>query len=472
MQATVEPLEENRVKLTVAVPASEFETAIDAAFRKIAKEVRLPGFRPGKAPRKLLESRVGSEAGRQQALQDALPTYYADAIIENAIDVIAPPELKITAGEEQGDVEFEAIVEVRPIVVLNGYEGLRVPVPYTAVDETMIDAQIKRIREQHGEWVDIVRPLALDDYATLDIEEIDREPSADDDEDDVTSDVLSLSDFGYPVGSAFIAPELDDNLRGTKAGETFEVAGTFNDRMGRRSGETVKLKVTVKTAQERVLPDFTDEWVDENTEWDDIASMRDQIQTRSDLMARAQAQMAMRDATLGALAELVEIDAPEPLVEEETRGRINNVAQQLAQQGATLDQYFQATGEDPQEFLSNLKEQAARGVRADLGLRAVVAQEAIEASDDELDEEIARLATRIGQKVEKVRKDLVKGGMLQAVRSDIAMGKALQFLVDNAVAVDEDGNVIDIALPETPELTEPVADDSTETNAISQEPAE
>ncbi len=448
MQATVETLEDNRVKLTVAVPAQEFESAIDAAFKKIARDVRMPGFRPGKAPRKLLEARIGSEAGRQQALQDALPTYYADAVIENSIDVIASPELEITSGQEDGDVEFVAIVQIRPIVILSGYEGLRVPVPYTAVDNEMVEAQVKRVREQHGEWVDIERPLATDDYATLDIEEADREPS----EEETPVDVLSLHDFGYPIGSAFIADELDQGLLGAKAGEAFEVSCTFNDRMGRRSGEVVNLRVVVKTAQERVLPDLTDEWVDDNTEWDDVASMREQIRTRSDLMARAQAQMALRDATIAALAALVTIDAPEPLVDEELRSRINNVAQQLGQQGATLDQYFQATGEDPTAFLENLRDHANRAVLADLALRAVVAQEEISASDAELEDEIVRVSTRVGHKVDKVRRDLVKGGMLEAVRSDIALGKALQFLVDNAVPVDEEGNVIDIALPDAPEV--------------------
>src|SRR5206468_6407472 len=125
MQATVEPLENNRVKLNIAVTADEFETAVDAAFRKIAKEVRLPGFRPGKAPRRLLEARLGSDAARQQALQDALPEYYVEAVNEHDVDVIAPPEIQITAGQNDGDVEFDAVVEIRPQVKLVGYDELR-----------------------------------------------------------------------------------------------------------------------------------------------------------------------------------------------------------------------------------------------------------------------------------------------------------------------------------------------------------
>ena len=452
MQATVETIEDNRVKLTVTVPAAEFETAIDAAFRTIARDVRLPGFRPGKAPRRILEARIGAEAGRQQALQDAIPGYYADAVLANDVDVIAAPEINITAGEDDGDLEFEAVVEVRPVITLSGYEALRVTVPYAAVDDVAVDAQVNRVRDQHAEYVDHSRPLALDDYATLDITGTqDGEPV----------DGLSVTDFGYVVGSGVVVGELDDNLRGTKTGETIEFDAVLTERFGERAGETVHFSVTVGAAQEKVLPDLTDEWVDENTEWDDIATMRDEIRKRSDLMARVQAQMGLRDAVLATLANLVEVDAPESLVDQEVRTRVNDFGQRLAQQGVDFDQYFAITGMDPEEFLGQTREQATRAVLADLALRSVVDQEQIEASDAELEEEIAALATRTGQKVDRVRRDLVKGGVLEAVRSDLARGKALQFLVDRAVPVDENGNEIDIALPESP------ADAAAETEADS-----
>src|SRR6266487_5078964 len=133
MQSTVEPVEGNKVKLHVTVPADEFERAIDAAFRKLAREVRIPGFRPGKAPRRLLEARLGTDIAREQALQDALPQYYVDAVTEHDVDVIAPPEIEITAGQDDGDVEFDAIVEVRPQVQLVGYDELRVELPFEPI---------------------------------------------------------------------------------------------------------------------------------------------------------------------------------------------------------------------------------------------------------------------------------------------------------------------------------------------------
>ena len=140
MDTSVEPLEDNKVQLHVAVPAAEFEPAIDAAFRKLAHEVRIPGFRPGKAPRRLLEARLGTEVAREQALRDALPGFYADAVVAEDIDVIAPPEIDITAGEEDGDVEFDAVVEVRPVVQLAGYDGLRVELDSRRVDDEAVDA--------------------------------------------------------------------------------------------------------------------------------------------------------------------------------------------------------------------------------------------------------------------------------------------------------------------------------------------
>lgn len=437
MQANVEPLENNRVKLSVEVPATEFESAIDAAFRKIAREVRLPGFRPGKAPRKILEARIGADAARQQALQDALPTYYADAVIEHDVDAIAPPEITITSGEDDGDVAFEAVVEVRPQAHLVGYDALRVELPYSPVDDAAVDAQVNRLRDQHATLADSSRPLAAGDWATLDIR-------GTQDGEDVEG--LVATDFLYPVGSNMVVEELDDQLRGTKVGDIVEFDSVLPERFGERAGETVHFRVLVKNAQEKVLPDLTDEWVDETTEFDTVAELRDDVRRRSDLLARAQAQMAVRDRVLAAAADLVTIPPPETLVDNELRSRLQDLEHRLSHQGAGIGQYLAATGQEPDAFLEQMREGARQAVLADLALRAVAAQEQIEVSDSEVDEEVARLAKRIGQKVEKVRRDLERGGVLEAVRSDLARGKALQFLIDHAEVVDEEGNPIDIAL--------------------------
>jgi trigger factor len=450
MQATVESLEGNKVKLHVTVPASEFERAIDRAFRKLAQEVRVDGFRPGKAPRRLLEARFGTDLAREQALRDALPEYYVEAVEANDVDVIAPPEIEIKSGEDEGDVEFEAVVEVRPQVKLLGYDELRVELPVTPIDDEAVDQQVDALRDRFADLADSEYPLIDDAYATIDVN-----GSIDGD----AVEGLTATDFLYRVGSGMVVPELDDQLRGARPGAILEFDAELGERFGELAGQEVKFRVIVKDAKQKVLPDLTDEWASEASEFDTVDELRDDIRNRLDMMQKLQAQMAVRDKVLEAAADLVPVEAPEALVDSETRRRVEDLAHRLSHQGANLDQYLAATGKDPQEFIDEIKVGAARAVLADLALRAVMAQEEITASDEELDAEVARLAERLNEKVNRVRRDLEKRGALEAVRSDVARGKALEFLVEHAVVVDEEGNVLDLSLPQDTE-NEPDTDDN------------
>ncbi len=441
MQSTVEPVEGNKVKLHVTVPAGEFERAIDAAFRKLAREVRVPGFRPGKAPRRLLEARLGTDIAREQALRDSLPDFYVDAVNEHDVDVIALPEIEVTSGQEQGDVEFDAVVEIRPRVQLVGYDELRVELPWKAIDDEAIDQQVDRLRDRFADLTDSDEPLIDDAYATIDIAgSIDGEPI----------EGLTASDFLYRVGSDMVVPELDQKLRGTRPGAILEFDAVLPERFGDSAGTTAHFRVLVKEAKHKVLPELTDEWVDEASEFDTVGDLRADIARRLETVQKLQARMAVRDKVLDAVADLVPVAAPEVLVDSETRRRLDDLAHRLSHQNATIEQYLQATGTDAQEFVDGVRAEAARGVLADLALRAVVAQEEIEVSDAELAEELDRLAERVDQKVEKLRRDLERNGALETVRSDVARGKALEFLVEHAAVVDEDGNVIDLTVPEEP----------------------
>src|ERR1700704_428696 len=210
VKAVVEPLEGNKVKLSVEVDESEFEKDIDAAFRRIAREVRLPGFRPGKAPRRILEAKLGKDVGREEALREALPTYYYQAVKENEVDAIAAPELEITAGKEEGPVAFDAVVEVRPSVSVPGYASLRVEIPKPEATDEEIDAQIERLRQQYGELTAVDRPAIDADHVTITINGS---------RDGEAMPGLQADDYLYEVGTASIADELDDNLRGAKVGD-------------------------------------------------------------------------------------------------------------------------------------------------------------------------------------------------------------------------------------------------------------
>jgi trigger factor len=454
---SVEELDDNKVRLHVSIPAVEFERAIDAAFRKLAGEVKIPGFRPGKAPRKLLEARLGSDVARDQALRDSLPTYYAQAVQSEALDTIAAPDIDITAGQDAGDVEFDAVVEVRPVVNLSDYEGLRVEIPAPSVGDDAVDSQVDALRERFADLEESVRPLTEGDYAQIDIKGYVHDEAV---------DALTATDYLYEVGSGLLVPKLDEELSGKRPGDILKFNDKLPERFGDRAGEEVAFQVLVKEAKRKVLPDVTDEWASEASEFDTVEELRDDIRRRLELVSRVQAQMAARDKVLDAVSDLVAIDLPDALVQQEMEQRLHDMAHRLEAQGVTIQQYLAATGTEEQELVQQMRGSAERGVRADLALRAVAAQEGIEANDEELRQEIERIAERLEEKPAKVRRDLERRGILEAVRSDIARGKALRFLVEHADVVDEAGNPLDLKVPEGE--PSPTQDQAEQTQATEQ----
>jgi trigger factor len=436
METTVEPLEDNKVRVHVVVPADEFETAITAAFRKLAREVKIPGFRPGKAPRTILEQRFGVAVGREQALKDAVPQYYVDAVTAEDLDVIAMPDIKIVSGEDEGDVVFDAVVEVRPEITLSGYEGVTVEVPSVTADDEQIENQLASLRERFSALEAADGPIADEHFVSIDIVgEIDGAPEPG----------LTADDFMYRVGSATIVPELDEALRGADVGAELsfdaEIPGGGPDSVA-------SFRVAVKELQRRVLPELTDTWVEENTEHGTIEELRADVTRRIEMVARMQAQMALREQAMVALSELVTVPIPDALVNQEVEQRLHDLVHRLEAQGASIPQYLAAIGKDQQEFVDEVRTGAQAAVASDLALRSIVNQEAISAEEAEVAVEIERLAERMGDKPDQVRKALVKQGRMEALRSDIARGKALEFVIERATVVDPDGKPVDLNIAE------------------------
>jgi trigger factor len=434
MKTVVEPLEGNKVKMSIEVDEQEFERSIDAAFRKIAREVRIPGFRPGKAPRRILEARLGAATGRAEALRESLPDYYAEALRQNEVDAIAPPEIDITAGEESGAVSFDAVVEVRPRIVLEGYGGLKVTVPSPEVSEEDISAQIDRMRANFGTLEAVERPARDGDNLTIDIEAArDGEAVAG----------LTTTDFLYELGSGSVLPELDEKLPGAKVGDIIAFDASFG---GTGDDDKVQLKILVKDVQEKVLPDVTDEWAGEASEFDTVAELRADIVKRMTMVKRMQASMGLRNGAVEALVELVSIDAPEPLVNAEIERRAHDLGHRLEQQGATIAQYLEATGQSEEQVVAELRSGAEPAVKADLGLRAIAEAEGLDPSDAEIDAEIERLAVSEDVPLATLRQNLERAGQIPAVRSDLRRSKALEWLVDHVDLVDPEGRPVDRSL--------------------------
>ncbi len=430
MRATAAPEEGNKVRLTVEIDEAEMDDALDDVLQRLSREVRVPGFRPGKVPRKVLESRMGGRVAlRGEAIREALPDFYSRAVDETEVDPIDQPDIDITAGEESGPLSFEAVVEVRPTVAIPGYGGLVVALPALEVTDEEVTAQVDRLRATSGELVEVTRPVLTGDQVTVDIRGTRAEADADGDDSDLTAD-----DFLYEVGSEGVIPGLDDQLLGTKAGDSV----TFDAEL-ENLGQTVSFTVTVKDVKELSLPDADDDWASEASEFATLEELRADIAERLHQRRIVEAQMALQQKTVEALVELVTEEVPEQLVLAELRERIHDLNHRLEGQGMSLGQFLGVTGRSEEEFLDELRVQALQSVKADLALRALVEAEDIQVTDEELDEELAAMGSRLEMDADQVRSQLERAGRLAAVRSDRRKAKAMRWLVDSVELVDENG---------------------------------
>ncbi len=425
MKSSLEPLEGNKVKLSVNIGEDEFDRDIDQAFRKIAREVRLPGFRAGKAPRRVLEARIGIAPAREQALRDSIPTYLARAVREHDVDLIATPEVEITAGAESGPVDFDATCEVRPEVTVPGYGGLRVelpnPDPSDEEVEEALDAQLRR----HGTLVDVERPLARGDYVTLDLVTT---------RDGEEVPALNTEDWSYEVGQGWIADEFDDQLIGATAGDTLTFTAT-----PKGTEEPADFHVSVTKAQELVLPEPTDEWVEENiAEFDSVEAWRSATRERLQAMKLNDVRQQLVGKVTEALTGLTEIEPPEPLVQSDLRRRVEATVRQLQSQGISMDQWLSVTGQDEASFITAIKGASEQAVKVDLALRAVAAAETLDADDGDLGAEYDRLAMQSGQKSNQIRKAYERNDLVPELAAQIRKQKALDWLLHHVELVDAD----------------------------------
>jgi trigger factor len=425
VKTTVEPLEGNKVKLSVELDETEFTTAIDAAFRKISREVRIPGFRPGKAPRRLVEARVGLDVARQEAIRDALPGFYERALRENDIEPIAAPEIDITSTDTDPTMAFDAVVEVMPTVDVAGYGGLRVVMPNLDITEAEVDARVDRTREQFAELVQVDRP-ARDGDTVL----IDRTISA-------GGESSVVEDFSYEVGSGLVTPEMDDHLRGAKTGDILKF-DVHHEQLGDTS-----FTILVKEVREKVLPDLTDEWANEASEFDTVDELRANYRQELEAVRRLEAALSVRDKVIEALIELVDDEIPEALVAPEMERRLNQLSHRLSHQGVDLRSFLQSVGDSQDEFVTQLRTEATNAVKADLALRAVADLEGVEVAEEEVDKEIEEIGRQRKISPAAVRRELENEDNLPAVRSGIRKTKALEWLIAHTEFVDEEGQVID-----------------------------
>jgi trigger factor len=458
INSTVELLDDNKVKLSVEVDEAEFDSALDAAFKRIAKEVRVPGFRPGKAPRRLLEAQFGHGVGREEALREALPDYYARAVVAHDVDVIAPPDIEITSGQEEGAVAFAAVVEVRPVIEVAGYDGLQVKIPSPVPSDEEIDEQIDRMRQQFAEFVTVDRAAQDGDHVTIDIagtHEGEEVPG------------LTTSDYDYEVGTGAVVAEIDENLRGASAGDELEFEAAHPDP---DEDEPLSFVVNVTEVKEAVLPELDDEWAKEASEFETVDELRADLLERMGAMRVAQARMALQQNTAEELAGIVTAEIPDAMIEGEIDARLQDLIGRLRQQGMDPAEYFAQVGQTPDSLRAEFREPAEQAVKGDLALRTIADTENLLPDDDTLTEAIDEMADESGQDGAELKARLAEVGQLSALRADLGKRDALEWLTDNVELIDEDGAPIDRALLEFPE--DEVVDETAEEEVKEQDAEE
>ncbi len=453
VESSVEALEGNKVKVTVQITEAEFENDLDVAFKRLAKEVKLPGFRAGKAPRKVLEARIGSEYARSDAFENSLPRYYSEAVRDHEVDVIAPPEIDITDGEAEGPITFDAVVEVRPLISISGYDGLTVEIDGPEVDDAELEEAQERFLKAHGELVDADRPAENGDTLIMNIKAlIDGEPVPG----------LTADDYTYTLGTASIVPELDDELVAAEPDDAFDFAANHPDP---DEENPIHFSIKINKVQRVELPEPSDEFMQQNSEFDNIAEFRTDYVERMTGTRVEKAAGERRQAVAKAAGDLVnEDDLSAPLIDLEVENRIEDMAMRMQSQGMQLEQFIQMTGQTNQQFIEGVRATADDGAKLDLALRAIALAEKLECTDDELTDEVETASESIGQPADEIRQRYAEAGMLTNIRADISKRKALDFLVEKATVNDKDGNEI-----AADRLVVPESEDSEDSDAGEEE---
>ena len=433
MQATASNVENNQTTVTVTVSAAEIEKASEATVSAIAQQINVKGFRKGKAPRQVVINHIGGPAVlRGETLRESLPDFYARAVSQTGIDPINQPTIDIVSGEDDGDLTFTAVVEVRPEVQIAGHRGLQVTLPSPFASDDEVEAQVTRLRETDSHLADVDRPIVSGDIVTMNVHVED--PANPESAQDVP-------DFAYTVGSGALVDGLDELILGLKAGEDLSLTGRGP------GGDDMNWSFHLVQVRERVLPELTDEWVEENTEYATVHALRDGLIVQLTSRQVIEAQMSLRDNVLVALSDLVAEElVPESLVAQELDSRIHEFSHRLEQQRLDVGTFLQITGQTEEQLIEMFRQDALRASRIDLALRALVRAEGLEPTEQEIEDELVTTAESMSVSADILRDNLETTGRRVTFVSEVAKMKASRWLLENVTYVDAQGATIDRAL--------------------------
>jgi trigger factor len=427
LTAEVTPLEENRVRLDVAVPEDEVQRQMERAIQQLGREVRVPGFRPGKAPAEVIVQRVGRDAIVQEMLKAALGSWYSEAVAEAGLQPIDDPELDLEEVPEEGQLTFQATVQVRPKATLGAYAGLEVGKAEAKVPEGAVDAQLEVLRERAARLTPAERPAAEGDFLVIDFDG------------SVGGKRLrnaSARDYLVELGGARLVPEFDRRLAGMSAGESVDFSVTYDatDQRPELRGRTVDYTVTVKAVQQKELPPLDDDLAIGVSEFDTLEELRADLAERLQSAAQAEVDELFRRMAIDAAVANATVDVPAVMVDR----RIGTILQQTAQQlpeGVSFEDYLAATNRSFQQVVDELRPDTEMAVRRELVVEAIADAEGLEATDEEIEAQVRADAESTGRAPDRLLHDLRHHGGWEALRQDLRLKKAVDLLVEKTTAI-------------------------------------
>ena len=425
MSLQVEKLEKNMAKLTIEVSAEEFVKALDDVYKKNKNKINIPGFRKGKASRKVIEQLYGKEVFYEDAANALISEAYDKAVDECEEEIVSSPKIEVTQVEEGKSLIFTAEVALKPEVELGTYKGVKIDKIDVTVSDEEVDAEVEKERKSNGRTVSVEDRAVQDGDTTV----IDFEGFVD----GVAFDGGKGENYPLTIGSGTFIPGFEEALIGAELNKEVDVNVTFPEdyQASELAGKPAVFKCTVKEIKETILPDLDDEFAGEVSEFDTLAEYKEDVRKNLLEKKEAAAKDAKEDAVVQAIIDDAKMEIPDAMLETQQRQMVDEFAQRIQAQGLTVEQYLQFTGMTVDSLLEQVKPQALQRIQSRLVLEAVVAAEKIEASDEEFEEEIKNMAEAYQLEVDKVKELLGESGAKQ-VREDVCIKKAVKFVVDNA----------------------------------------
>ncbi|ONM46568.1 trigger factor [Nocardia donostiensis] len=432
MKSTVEQLSPTRVRINVEVPFEELKPDFDRAYKALANQVRIPGFRPGKAPAKLLEARLGRGAILEQVVNDALPGRYSEAVTTSEVKVIGQPEIEITKIEDGQELAFSAEVDVRPEIALPDYSAIEVTVDAITVEDSDIDEQLQSLRQRFGTLTGVDRPVQDGDFISIDL-------SATVDGEEVPE--AATTGLSHEVGSGQLIEGLDEAVIGLSAGESKEFTSTLV--AGEHAGKEAVITVTVGSVKERELPEADDEFAQLASEFDTLEELKEDLRGRVERVKKVTQAGEIRDQVLEKLLEAVEVPLPEAVVKAEIEAVEHDAVHSFDHDEAKFVAALEAQGSSREEFDADTKQAAEKSVKTQLLLDAIAEAEGTQVGQEELTERILFQAQRYGMAPEQFIQQVQQAGQLGAVFADVRRGKALAGVVGKVQVTDSTGETVD-----------------------------